>query len=77
MINAREAKIKSEFVQKSLHAEEMQRIEKAIGDAIDKGETSCSLDFRISAENKTKLETLGYKVETRLWRDEDCTTIYW
>ena len=77
MMTAKEAKIKSEFIQKSLHAEEMQIIEKAIGDAIDKGGTSCSLNFIISTENKTKLETLGYKVETRLWRNEDCTNIYW
>lgn len=77
MINAREAKIKSEFVQKSLHAEEMQIIEKAIEDSIGKGKTSCSFDFIISTENKTKLEALGYKVETRFWRDEECTSIYW
>lgn len=77
MMTAKEAKIKSEFIQKSLHAEEMQMIEKAIGDAIDKGGTSCSLDFIISAENKTKLETLGYKVETRFWLNEDYTDISW
>lgn len=79
MINAIEARIKSEFVQKSLHAAEMQIIEKAIGDAIDKGEISCSLDFYISTENKTKLETLGYKVEERIrWQDElEPTIITW
>lgn len=77
MITAKEAKIKSEFIQKSLHAEEMQIIEKAIGDAIDKGGTSCSLDFIISTENKMKLEQLGYNVDRRSWQDECCTIISW
>lgn len=77
MITANEAKIRSEFIQKSLYAEEMRIIEKAIGDAIDKGGTSCSLDFIINAENKTKLETLGYKVEIGFWRNEDRTIISW
>lgn len=77
MITANEAKIKSEFIQKSLHAEEMQIIEKAIGKSIDKGETSCYLNLFINAENKTKLETLGYKVERRGWQDERCTVISW
>lgn len=73
MIKADEARIKSEFIQKNLHAQEMQIIEKAIGYAIDKGETSCSLDFYIDTENKTKLEALGYKVERICWQKED----YW
>ena len=73
MINAEEARKTSEFIQKNLHAQEMRIIEKAIGFAIDKGETSCSLDFYIDTENKTKLETLGYKVERICWQKED----YW
>jgi hypothetical protein len=77
MITAKEAKIKSEFVQKSLHAEEMKIIEKAIGESIDKGETSCSLDFIINTENQTKLKTLGYEVEIGFWRNEDRTIISW
>lgn len=77
MITAREAKIRSEFVQKSLHSEEMRIIEKAIGDAIDRGETLCSFDFFISTENKEKLERLGYTVDRRNFQDEYCTIISW
>ena len=77
MMTAKEAKIKSEFVQKTLHAEEMRIIEKAIGDAIDQGRNSCSLEFFISTENKEKLEILGYTVNRRNFQDEYCTMISW
>lgn len=77
MITAKEAKIKSEFIKKGLYAEEMRIIEKAIGDAIDQGRNSCSLEFFISTENKEKLEILGYKVMRRNWQDEYCTMISW
>lgn len=77
MINAAEAREKSMQIKKSLHSEEMKRIEMCINAAVAKGERQCTVWSYISKENEEKLKDLGFSVKRFCQYQEDETFIEW
>ncbi len=77
MINATEARLKSEAIKEELIKSELNDIQNKIEEAISKGKHYCCYYSKITSDIKQYLENLGYYVETCTQYNETCYKISW
>ena len=77
VLSAKEAATKSLEMISKHKTEELQKIDKLIKEAIQKGERKCSYDGYISESAQEELERLGYRVTKGTQYNEGYVVIYW
>lgn len=77
MINASEARRKTENNINNCVTKELSEIMEQIDEAIEDGKFSISNDGCLKSETKQRLEELGYKVETGCQYNESYYSVRW
>lgn len=77
MISAKEAREIVELGQNEKAVEQMEQIEWEINNAINNGHYNIGINGYIEKANRTKLESLGYRIETGSQYNESYFTISW
>lgn len=77
MISAERARQMTEEVLQNGIKEEMNKLENAIMNAINKGESYTTIDGSFSKATKKALENMGYHVESNSHYNESYLTIKW
>lgn len=77
MINATEARLRSDASKEKLFNSELNNIQNEIEKAISEGKRYCCYYSKITLDIKQQLENLGYYVETYTQYNETCYKINW
>ncbi len=77
MINATEARLRSNITKEKLFDSELNNIQNKIKEAILEGKCYCYYYSKITSDIKQQLENLGYYVETSTQYNETCYKISW